>query len=373
MPLGPLVKDLREALGYSQARLADLLCASADHATVTRETVSRWEHGTRNPGPFWLRHLAAVLEVPLEVLEDAKVNRRRFLTNAAATAIAPVVASDLIRSGFTSALAEDRPGLDEWRDKLVTYGRDYMSLGAAEIQKRLSLDLLVLQQQLETPGLWDVAAKLMTLYGKTFPGSDGAKAATWYRIAAEAADRSQNDETRVWVRGRAAIALGYEGAGLGMADLFASQAMAISDKPSLGRLNAIMGRAHVAALRGDRTTALRLLREGRHVFDRIGSEEQTSDYAVPWWRMNVFVSLMSARLGDERTAVAAQEQARAELPASLPRFTTHLDLHRGLMLAKAGDQQGGIAYAQQALSALPPEKHSLTLRLLMEEIRGRGH
>ncbi|RFU42397.1 XRE family transcriptional regulator [Actinomadura logoneensis] len=373
MPLGALVKDLREGLGYSQARLADLLCASAAHSTVTRETVSRWEHGTRCPGPFWLRHLAAVLEVPLELLEDAKLNRRRFLTNAAATAIAPVVASDLIHSGFTSALAASRPGLDEWKDRLATYGRDYMSLGAAEIQRRLSQDLLVLQQQLESPGMWDVAAKLMTLYGKTFPGSDGARAANWYRIAAEAADRSGDDGTRVWVRGRAAIALGYEGAGLGMAELFASQAMAISDKPSLGLLNAVMGRAHVAALRGDSRGALQLLQEGRRVFDVVGSEEQTSDYAVPWWRMNVFVSLLGARLGDERVAASAHGQAREELPASLPRFATHLEMHRGLMMAKAGDLHGGTIHAESALNTLPPEKHSLTLRLLMSEIRGTGH
>ncbi|WP_026413894.1 helix-turn-helix domain-containing protein [Actinomadura oligospora] len=374
MTLGPLVRDLRESLGYSQGRLADLLCESAGRATVSREDVSRWENGKRTPGPFWLRHLATVLDVALEVLEDAKMQRRRFLTNAAATAIAPVVASDLIRSGFIGALAADHPSADYWQDKLITYGRDYMSLGAAEIQRRLSLDLLVLQQQLEEPSLWGIASKLMTLYGKTFPGSDGAKAANWYRIAAQAADRSGDADARVWVRGRAAIALGYEGASLGLADMFADQAMQISDKPSLGRLNAIMGKAHVAALRGDDRSARELVESGRRVFDRSGSEEQTSDYAVPWWRMNVFLSLLAARLGDEDRAVHAQEQATSELPSSLPRFATHLEMHRGLMLARAGDQTGGVAYAESALGELPPEKHSLTLRLLLQEIKGsNGH
>jgi hypothetical protein len=52
----------------------------------------------------------------------------------------------------------------------------------------------------------------------------------------------------VWVRGRAAIALGYEGASLRVAETFAAQAQAISDKPSLGLLNAVMGRAHSAAI-----------------------------------------------------------------------------------------------------------------------------
>ncbi|MFB0626076.1 XRE family transcriptional regulator [Streptomyces sp. AB3(2024)] len=225
-----------------------------------------------------------------------------------------------------------------------------------------------MQQQLDDPRLWSVASRLMTLYAKTFPGSDGSKAVHWYRMAATAADESGNDEARVWVRGRAAIALGYEGASLGVADVLADQAMAISGRPSLGLLNAVMGKAHTAAIRGDRTTALHLADRGRRIFDKAGSHEQTSDYAVPWWRMNVFLSLLLARLGDERGAVEAQEAARRELPAELPRFTTHLEMPRGLMLARSGDLLGGADYARTALDALPPEKHSLTLRLLMAEI-----
>lgn len=114
---------------------------------------------------------------------------------------------------------------------------------------------------------------------------------------------------------------------------------------------------------------MRLADHGRRLFDCVGSHEQTSDYAVPWWRMNVFLSLLLARVGDEKKAVEAQEQARRELPASLPRFATHLEMHRGLMLARSGDRAGGAAYAEAALDRLPPAKHSLTLRMLMEEVR----
>ena len=117
-----------------------------------------------------------------------------------------------------------------------------MTSGASEIQKRLAGDLVVLQQQLGTPRLWAVGAKLATLYGKTFPGSDGAKALTWYRHAATFADRSGDKATQVWVRGRAAIALGYEGASLDAADQLAGQAIALDERPSLGRLNAHHGK-----------------------------------------------------------------------------------------------------------------------------------
>ncbi len=288
MAVSKLIRDLRNARGWSQGRLAEALNSASGHTTVTRETVSRWETGRIEcPTPFWLRYLAETLQVPLDVLESEKLDRRQFLTDFAATSIAPMVAADLIHSGFTAAVNGYGPKGDEWYAKLDAYGRDYMSAGAAEIQKRLTADLMVIQQQLDRPELWDVAAKLMTLYGKTFPGADGTRVVRWYRMAATAADRSGNSESQVWVRGRAAIALGYEGASLGVAEIFAKDALAISGAPSLGRLNATMGLAHVAAFRGEKKQALDLLSEGRRVFDVAGSSEQESDYAVPEWRMHV--------------------------------------------------------------------------------------
>ncbi len=370
MSVGRLIRDLRLTLGWSQARLADELCEVSRYATVTREDVSRWERGKRRPGPFWLRHLATVLEAPLHVLEGAKEGRRGFITAVAATTIAPIVASDLIESGFAAAMRNGRPTIDDWQEKVSDFGTDYMSLGAAEIQKRLAGDLVVLQQQLDDPRLWSVAARLMTVYGKTIPGADGSRAVRWYRMAAAAADRSGEERVRVWVRGRAAIALGYEGACLSIAETFADQALAISDRPSLGRLNAVMAKAHVAALRKNRRASLDLLEEGRRVFDVAGSPDQESDFAVPGWRMAIFSSLLLARLGDEHQASDAQDLAVRTLPASLPRFATHIEMHRGLMLARSGDRSGGVDYARAALDKLPPERHSLTLRMLLAEIEG---
>jgi transcriptional regulator with XRE-family HTH domain len=177
--LGAAIRELRESLGWSQSRLVTALCEVSHHATVTREIISRWETGKRVPGPWWLRHLATVLQVPLEILERAGVDRRHFLTNIAGVSIAPVVASDLIEHGFAAVLHGGYPSVDDWGQAVVTYGRDYMTSGAGEIQKRLAADLVVLQQQRDIPCFWAVGAKLATLYGKTFPGSDGAKALTW--------------------------------------------------------------------------------------------------------------------------------------------------------------------------------------------------
>jgi hypothetical protein len=53
---------------------------------VTREDISRWENGRRQPRRFWLRHLACVLQVPLADLEREIVRRREMLKLAGALA-----------------------------------------------------------------------------------------------------------------------------------------------------------------------------------------------------------------------------------------------------------------------------------------------
>ncbi|GIF86931.1 helix-turn-helix domain-containing protein [Catellatospora chokoriensis] len=63
-PLGRLIADTRRRRGYSQTRLAALLCAAAGATTVTRHEVSRWERGDRLPGAQWLAWLALVLDLP---------------------------------------------------------------------------------------------------------------------------------------------------------------------------------------------------------------------------------------------------------------------------------------------------------------------
>lgn len=61
LALGRALRELRRSLGWSQARLAAELDSASGHPTLTREDISRWENGHRTPGPFWIRHLAAVL------------------------------------------------------------------------------------------------------------------------------------------------------------------------------------------------------------------------------------------------------------------------------------------------------------------------
>ncbi len=351
--LGAKLRSARQSEDVSLSAVA-----ARSHYSISH--LSNVETGRRAVTPDILLAYAQVLG------EDC-MNRRGLLATVAAGIVAPVAAAELLHAGFTAALRST--GADEaWRERVAGYGRDYMALGAQTLQNRLAGDLVVLQQNLDTSAMWAAAARLLTTYGKTT--GEPREAIRWYRLADEAAERSEDLPTRVWVAGRAAIALAYEGAALGVAEGFADQAIGLSDKPSIGRLNALMARAHVAAGRQDLAAAVAAAEAGRRVFDKVASPDgEVSDSAVPYWRLSTFESMLWARLGQVGRGAQAQHDADATRPGHLTRFATHIELHRGLTMAHAGDGPAGLAYARQALDALPPERRSQTLRLVMAEVK----
>jgi transcriptional regulator with XRE-family HTH domain len=353
--IGARLRTAREAAGLSLAELAR-------RTHYGKGYLGNVETGVRRATP----DVVLAYEQALGDLMD----RRGLLTGLASSIVAPAAVSELIHAGFAEVL-DGRAADDDWAQRVIEYGQDYMTQGAAVVQNRLARDLVILQQHLDQPRLWGSAARLLTTYGKT--ATDRKEAVRWYRLAASAADRSEDRDTQIWVRGRSALALAYEAAEIPTARDLAEQALAISDKPSLGRLNALVAQAHVAGVRGDVGGAKRLLDEARRVFDVAGSDEQVSDFAVPEWRFHTFASMLLSRLGDP-DAVEEQEAADHTRPKTLPRFATHIELHRGLMLAKAGDHEGGLEYARSALDKLSPERHSLSLRLMFAEVaKVAGH
>lgn len=351
--LGAKLREAREAEGVKLSAVAKRGDFSVGH-------MSNVEAGRRKVTD------QVVLAYARALGEDC-MRRRGLITGAlGAGIIGPAAAGELIREGFTSALK--RHDADEkWRVRVVGYGRDYMAIGASQLQQRLEGDLITLQQQLETPAMWASASRLLAVYGKT--SANPREAIGWYRLAVRAADRSEDLPVRVWVRGRAAIALAYEGAALPRAQQLADQAVAMSDRPSIGRLNALVARAHIAAGRRDLAGAIEADEAARRVFDQVASPDgEISDFAVPPWRMATFRSMLWARLGDVRRGEQAQDEADDGRPAELVRFATHIELHRGLMMAHAGDGESGLEYARAAMDALPVERRSQTLRLVLREV-----
>lgn len=353
--VGAILRSAREAAGLSLAALANRTFFSKGYL-ANIETGKR--HATVEVVAAYERELGG---------DD--VDRRELLAGLVAGTVAPRATLAAVSKAFETALAEPRLTVDDWLARVDHYGHDYMEIGAGEMQARLASDLIRIRHRLDDPNLCAAAARLLTVHGKTLPTADGREGAIhWYRLAVKTADRSEETDVRVWTRGRSALALAYEGAALPVARELATQALAIDDHPSLGRLNALLALAHVQGFEGDRAGAIATLEDAERTFDIVGSDEQISDFAIPEWRYNTITGLLLARIGDEHRAITAQETADRTRPATLPRFATHIELHRGLMIAKTGDKAEGVAYARRALDALPPERHSLSLKLMMAEI-----
>jgi hypothetical protein len=346
----------------------------AEYLGVSTRSVSNWEAAGED---LRLRpDSQAILDTALTRFDDGVRSRFTLALSRPASQSTPSgpimsetpVMSEILRGTLTDALGTP-PSVEEWHARVDSYGRDYMTVGAGDLGVRLVADLVRLQPLVQDPALWAPAARLMTIYGKTLPANEGISGAIrWYRMAAQLADHSGDLATRVWVRGRAALALAYEATGLTTAKDLSDQALSLSDSPSLGRLNALVAQAHLAGARADRPGAVAWMRQADSLFDVVGSSDQISDFAVPEWRMNTFASMLWSRLGDQKRANLAQDTADRTRPPVLPRFATHIDLHRALLATRLGDLAGGCSHARQAMAALPTDRHSLSLRLLMAEI-----
>lgn len=113
--IGALLTRLRLDRGYTQLRLADLLCAASGVPTVSRHEISRWEREERVPGEFWLGWLAAVLQTPIAELRAAVAAARPRLPERPAVGAAvdlPRLAHTWLTNGLTDVpfAVADPPG-----------------------------------------------------------------------------------------------------------------------------------------------------------------------------------------------------------------------------------------------------------------------
>lgn len=100
-PFGETLTRLRRCAGLSQTRLAETLCELSGRSTVTRHEISRYERGTRTPGPYWLPYLARALGITVETLEHAMATGRlpeEFTNDLSASLRRFEVSGDLFKS-----------------------------------------------------------------------------------------------------------------------------------------------------------------------------------------------------------------------------------------------------------------------------------
>nr|WP_162272732.1 helix-turn-helix transcriptional regulator [Nocardia lijiangensis] len=294
------------------------------------------------------------------------ISRRTLLGGLAAGAVVPSAVTDAVRRMFEE---ETTPiGLDSWVERMERHATDALTVGAAEMQTRIAADLINIRPQLANPQMWAIASRLMVLHGAPLADvADATATARWYQAAVDAADRSDDTTTQVWVRGRSALSMAHPSTALSTCQQLAAEAAKMSETATVGRLMALVSLANAYALNSNAPAARASMDQARRVFDAVGTTSEASDYTMPEWRMHVDTSLVLARLGDHH-ADHVQQEALRTMPAKFARFATHLEIHRGLAFTKSGDRVEGIAHARKALAQLPADRHSVALRRLYNEV-----
>lgn len=164
--IGRLLVRLRTDRGLTQRRVADKLVAASGVVTVTRHEVSRWEREDRIPGGFWLRWLAAVLEVPLERLEAAvAVSRGRVQGGTPPTPAdqrqlwRPPAASELIAMLDTAPTHDLRELAHTWlTGPPPASGLNTTPAGGTDLTGRLDRQLTALRRYDDLVGGLDLAS-----------------------------------------------------------------------------------------------------------------------------------------------------------------------------------------------------------------------
>ncbi len=301
----------------------------------------------------------------------AMLNGMALLKDKDATKVG--VLADAVRASLAAALGTR--SLDEWLALCEEHGRRCMTEPPAEMQPALLGDLLVLRQQLpddDRKELRAVAAKLAILYGMTIASiGDTQTAVGWYWAAKRAADASEDQNLRAWVRGREVLRSDYDGYATPDRILaFVRNSSGLADGPSIARMEIMVAAARAYARIGEHEQAHDAYERARHAYDAIS--HQTTDaesmYYLPEWRFRLRGAFVYAMAGDIAAVDRITTEVAAARPAGLLRWGVQIDLNRALAVARAGDHDTALAMAVPTAERTPRSQHTETMRQLVGEL-----
>lgn len=350
--IGTVVRSLRVAAGLT-------LAALAARTHVSLPAIGHLETGTRRPTPDLVAACdqvfgtAPLLSTLLELDGEGHAVRRRALltTLGAATGLTgldgALAVADLLRHGLLEQAGE----VEDWDAVVVDFSRRLVTDPSQAYGTALLSQLMIARQQMidrgHTPDRLRASGYLGHLYG-LWQGNQGRipDAHGWYRASAVLADRSGDASAQVFVRARTASRAIFEGFTVGEVLDGAASALAISDRPSLGALEAHSARVHVHALTGD-------LRAGRSsVADMIGVAEALPDSpAGPIARTVSFRHYLESRAGTRADADRAWVEAEPIL-RPVPVWWLEARVYQGRALVYDGDVAEGVNYALEAVKQL---------------------
>lgn len=298
--LPALLRRLRTGRGWSQARLADALCAASGRPTVTRHDVSRWERGKRVPRA-WLPYLAEVFDIPRERLELATATEPEPTETLATLlppgdTLAPLAKRNGRRVGQSTAvdLSARAHGLRLADDVLA--GGDLIG----PVFRELDAAIRVLRESTHTDAvrreLLRAVAELAQIAGWTASDAADPRAEATYRIGLDAAREAGDRPLAAQLAG----SLGYhlvnngrvpEGAALSVAAV----AEAGPDAPGKTRALFHDRSAWAQSQAGDAQAAMRSLGEAHEALGEDNGD--APDWA--YWVTEAELEVMDARVYTE--------------------------------------------------------------------------
>lgn len=333
----------------------------ADRTHWSKSEISAVERGTRTAKADLLAACdqalgTAPLLTTLLALsgEDTAMRRRALLaTLAAATGVAgaagAAAVADLVRLGLVDAAGET----EDWGQAVADYSRRLVVDPSPAYGAALLGQVMLCKQQIAEVGpsaeRLRAGALLGQLYGLWLGNQDRVPDAHgWYRTSTMLADRSGDTASRVYVRARTASRSIFEGWTLAETATRAREALAISDRPSLGALEAHSALVHVHALAGDLDGGRRALVGMFDVAERLPDSGPDGPAA----RTLSFAHYLESRVGPPKAADTIWGRAEPVL-RPVPVWWREAQVYYALSLVRRGDVADGIGYALRAVTALP--------------------
>lgn len=263
---------------------------------------------------------------------------------------------ELIRAGMLDAVEQP----EDWDQVVAEMQRRLVLAPDREFGDALGAKLVLVRQAIADERRTDeirAAAMLSLCYG-LWQGNGGRfpAALSWYHTAAALAQRSGDAATETYVLGRAASRAVYEGMGRRDVTDMAQQALAVTDQPTLGALEARSALAGVAAMTGNLEDGREQVTQMRKLADRLPD----GGHVGPYPRTVNFDIFVEARTGDLKSAGRARDEAEEAL-ARTPLWLAESRIYYALAMARAGDVRGAAGVALDAIRTVPWSVHTLAM------------
>jgi hypothetical protein len=394
-----LLMAWRLASGHTQSEVsAGIQGLAADNGepcapNPSCQQLSRWENGHEVPGSFYRRYLALWYRAPLARLglvdehplvtleegpraqvEEDNVDRRQFLSLAAAT---PVFAHlDTTRQRMESDLRRVLPAadIDHWWDIAASHVISYARVPPTQLLERLAPDLdEIANLAARYPHQRDlhlITSRLCGLTGALHTDLDQDRPARdWLHTAARYGELSGNNGQRYWVAMAQALSALYGPQPAQVIRITARARTKLGEPTSAPAVQLTGLAARAYARLGDAEHARRELDRALTLFDGLGKDQTDAEFfGFPAAELDMYAEQVLTVIDDPQ-AWDAQSRALAVYPDDDPMDRPLILFDRARYLARQGEAEEAAQTAGHAITSLP---QPMRVPLLMAQARDVG-